>query len=79
MTDDGSSVDVRYNGNQCHSCAKVPVSNGSLISLYINPFKKSLKFQVNGFTVHIVAISEPADNLFAAVDFSKDEQSVTFI
>ena len=76
---DGSTADVRYNGNQINTCVKVPVTNGSLISVRINPYKKRLKFLVNGATVHIVEISEPAANLFAAVDFSTDGQSVTFV
>ena len=76
---DGSTVDVRYNGNQIYTCVKVPVTNDSMISVRINPFKKKLKFQINGVTVHTVEISEPATNLFAAVDFSTDGQSVTFV
>ena len=75
---DGYTNDVRY-GKQIFTCLKVPVTNGSLISVRINPFKNRLKFLINGATVHTVEISEPAANLFAAVDFCTDGQSVTFV
>ena len=74
----GSIDHFYYNGSATAVSNRTSITNGSRLTVCLEPQTQQLVFELNGTLVHSAALSENPFNLLAAVDFYEAGHSVNF-
>lgn len=76
----GGSTHCFYsNGGGAAVSTRIETSNGSQITVRLDPFNEQIYFKINGSVLYTGDIPKPFCDLYAAVDFNEASQSISFV
>ena len=75
----GSTYYLYSNGIGIAINSRIPIANGSQLTVRLDPINEVIYFQANGCLLYTLDVPKPFSDLYAAVEFNEANQSVSFM